>query len=269
VFVLVLLFQSRLIFPAPSEFSRETPAAAGLPFEKIRLSPTADTFTSAWWIPAEQKTATVIVYFHGNGETMGDEVDREIPLLHATGANVLTVEYRGYGNSSKLRPSGVTTAQDARAAITFLEQRGIATSDVILCGWSIGSAVAAQLAAENPTARGLILLSPISSIMDVAKQMWIFRYPLRPAGWFLGSNRFDTASKISSIHMPLLMFSGSLDTLAAPWMARKIMAMANEPKTLCMVEGADHNDIMDIGQMMITRQITAFIAQTGPVAGTC
>jgi fermentation-respiration switch protein FrsA (DUF1100 family) len=103
------------------------------------------------------------------------------------------------------------------------------------------------------------LISPISSIAEVANEQWMFRYLLRPAELFLGANRFDTASRIASIHMPLLILHGSVDELAQPWMAQKIFANANEPKIIRMIQGAGHNDIMEYRDGSIGRELAAFI----------
>jgi pimeloyl-ACP methyl ester carboxylesterase len=254
----------KMIFLPPATFTPQTPAAAGLAFEDLRIPVTADTYAHAWWIPAKEQTATVLVYFHGNAEVLEDEVDREVPLFHQTGANVLLVDFRGYGSSSPLRAGGSTAAADARAAMLYLRQRGVRDSDVVICGWSIGSAIAARLAAETPEARGLILISPISSVSDVANEAWLFRYVLRPAELFLGANRFDTAGRMAAIHMPVLILSGSIDDLAQPWMARKIYAGAKEPKTLQFIDGAGHNDVMEARDGTIERRLAAFI---GPAAG--
>ena len=79
--------------------------------------------------------------------------------------------------SSKLQTNGPSTEDDARAAMRYLiEVRHIAPSDVVIAGWSIGSAVAAKLAVDSPKAAALILFSPISSVDDVANQDWTYRY---------------------------------------------------------------------------------------------
>jgi uncharacterized protein len=257
--VLLVANTGNLIFMPPPTYDSATPALASLTFEDVRIPVTADSYAHAWWIPAKEKTSTVVVYFHGNAEVLEDEVDREVLLLHATGANLLLVDFRGYGKSSRLRPNGATTAQDASAAMRYLDQRGVAASDVILCGWSIGSAVATRLATETPNARGLILISPISSVADVANQDWYYRYLLRPAQLFLGANRFDTAARVASIHMPLLIIAGSQDELARPWMVQKVFDRANEPKTLQFIDGAGHNDVMDHRDGTLERRLAAFI----------
>jgi len=262
VLVLLIVFTSKLIFLPPAKFPGTTPAALRLPFEDLHIPVTADSYAHAWYIPAAQKTSTVLIYFHGNAEVLEDQVDLVIPLLRGTGANLLLVDFRGYGSSSPARPTGATAADDARAAMRFLANRGISTSDVIIAGRSIGSAIAAQLAAETPHAGGLILISPISSVADVANRDWLFRYLLRPAQLFLGANSLNTAARIPTIHAPLLILAGSKDELAEPWMAHKIYDRANQPKTLQFIEGADHNDIMEPRDGTLERTLASFIART-------
>ena len=260
--VLLVVFQGALIFPAPKVILFSTPANAGLAFQDLYLPVDGTTRIHAWWVPASTPTAKVLLYFHGNAQVLEDEAGHEAPLFHQTGANLLLVDYRGYGRSSPLAPSGATMAADARAAMRYLtEQRSAASKDIFLCGWSIGTGVAAQLATETPHAGGLILFSAITSVPDIANQQWIFRYPLRAAQWLRHTNDFATKTKIASIHMPLLLMTGSRDSLAQPWMARQLYARANEPKTLVLVNEAEHNDIFDMGGDQIVTQMKRLLVQ--------
>jgi pimeloyl-ACP methyl ester carboxylesterase len=258
--VIVIVFQGRMIFLPPMPVSSAKPSMA---FDDLHIPVTANTHIHAWWIPAREKTSTVILYFHGNAQLLEDEADNEVPLFIQTGANLLLVEYRGYGGSSPLQTSGATATEDARAAMGYLSAKGFAPSRIIVAGWSIGSAVAVNLAVETPGLKGLVLFSPITSVTDVAKEMEVFRYLLRPALWFLGSNRLDSEAKISSVPAPLLMFSGSVDTLAVPAMARRLLAQANEPKRLVTIQGAGHEDVMLHRDGTVERELGAFVGVAG------
>jgi pimeloyl-ACP methyl ester carboxylesterase len=258
--ILVSVFETKLIFPVPSSVSSRTPEIAGLSFEDLHIPVEGKTQIHAWWVPAQQPTSTVILYFHGNAELLEDEADNEVPFFHQTGANLLMVDYRGYGGSSHLQTTGRTTAEDARAAMRYLrEQRQVPDANIVICGWSIGTGVATQLALEAPEASGLILISPITSVYDVANQVWVFRYVLRPAQWLSSVNAFDNKAKIASIHMPVLIMTGSEDPIAEPWMAKTLYQRANEPKTMRIIEGASHNDIFGIGEHTILHELQTFL----------
>ncbi|MGA3210939.1 MAG: alpha/beta fold hydrolase, partial [Terriglobales bacterium] len=240
-----------------------TPASLNLAFEDLHIPVDSTTQIHAWWVPAEKQSAKVILYFHGNGEVLESEAGTptaEAPLLHQTGANLLLADYRGYGGSSPIQASGPRTAEDGRAAMRYLiEQRHFSLSDIYIAGWSIGSGVAVQLAVESPHSAGLILLSPISSIYDVANQDLIYSTVLRPGQWIDNTNNFGNKNKIASVHMPVLIVSGTLDTIAAPWMPKLLYDRANQPKALHMLEGVEHNDLWDKGDGTLVGYIRDFV----------
>jgi hypothetical protein len=260
VVALMVVFQGKLVFPAPAYFAPTTPADSGMVFEDVHIPVDGKTTVHAWWIPSDNPDAKVIVYFHGNAEVIQQEVDVEARVFHVTGSNVLLVEYRGYGDGGKFQTSGKTTAEDARLAMHYLErQRHIPASKIVICGWSVGSGVAVQLAVESPDAGGLVLLSGITSVEDVANQDWMYRYPLRPIEWFRHDNDFDTKSKMGAIHIPVLIISGTDDTLAPPWMAKELFERANGPKKLQMIEGAGHTDLMEPRDGALARELQKFL----------
>jgi pimeloyl-ACP methyl ester carboxylesterase len=188
------------------------------------------------------------------------ESNREVPLFRQTGANLLMVDYRGYGHSSPLHASGDTVREDALASMRYLEQtRHIAASDIVIFGWSIGTGVATQLAMDAPDAGGLILLSPITSVDDVADESWLYKDVLRPAQWLRHDNDLANKNKIGSIHMPVLIICGTVDTIAPPWMARELYARANKPKTIQWIAGAGHNDVMVSRDGAFLRAIARFL----------
>jgi fermentation-respiration switch protein FrsA (DUF1100 family) len=58
---------------------------------------------------------------------------------------------------------------------------------------------------------------------------------------------FDNLTKIRSVTAPLLIVSGTADTLTPQWMTEKIFAQARQPKQLYFVPGAGHNDLLQSG----------------------
>lgn len=258
---LLFIFEARLIFLPPDVVSSATPAAANLPFEDLHIPVDALTQIHAWWIPAGQPSPAMILFFHGNGYALESEANLEAPMLHQTGANLLAVDYRGYGSSSNLHPDGPSAEADARAALRYLiEQRHVQVSDIWIVGRSIGTGVATQLAIETPHAAGLVLISPITSVSDVANQSWLYRYVFRPVQWLGQRNNFNNAAKISAAAMPVLIITGTLDQLATPAMAKILYDRAKQPKTMHLIPGAGHNDILEVGDGTLMREIQSFIA---------
>ena len=123
-----------------------------------------------------------------------------------------------------------------------------------------------QLAVESPHSAGLILLSPISSVYDVANQELIYCTVLRPSQWIDNANNFENKNKIASVHIPVLIISGASDTVAFPWMPKLLYDRANRRKTLHLLEGVDHNDLWRKGDGTVVDYIRDFVS--GGSAGT-
>lgn len=256
--VLIGLQQDRLVFPAPSGYPNLTPASVHLPFEDLHIAVNANEQIHAWYIPAANPSARVVLYFHGNAYTIEDAVSGEVRNLRDTGANLLLVDYRGYGGSSPVQENGLRACEDARAAMHYLtDQRHVRVQDVVIIGRSIGTGVAAQLALENPQAAGLVLLSPFTNVYAIARQNKTMRWlPLE----FMGSrNKLDTLAKIGQIHMPVLLIVGTQDTLTPSWMAQTLFEHANQPKHIYLVSDADHNDLWDVGGHNLIARLTTFL----------
>jgi len=258
VSVLVSLQQDRLVFPAPSDYPKLTPASIGLPFEDLHIQVNGNEQIHAWYIPAANPSAKVIVYFHGNAYTIEDTISGEVRALRDTGASLLVVDYRGYGGSSPGQANGSRACEDARAAFHYLTvQRHVRIEDIVIAGRSIGTGVAAQLAIENPRAAALVLLSPLTNVYAVARQNPTMRWlPLELMG---SRNKLDTLAKIGQIHMPVLLVVGTQDTLTPSGMAQTLFERANQPKQLYLVPDADHNDLWDVGGRDLIAHLTAFL----------
>jgi pimeloyl-ACP methyl ester carboxylesterase len=195
---LLLYFeQDDLLFPAPKTYGKANPGNLQLPFEDLRIAITPTDYIHAWWIPAEASTENVVLMFHGNGYVLEDMVAAEAAQLREIGANLLLVDYRGYGGSSPAKPRESTVFEDARAALSYLRDRKFTpVGSIYVLGRSIGSGPATQLAVENPGLGGLILESPFSSIDDAARVLPVAR--IYPVHWMLRTH-FDNLSKIGSV----------------------------------------------------------------------
>lgn len=74
-------------------------------------------------------------------------ISYDLTLPSPLGANVLTIDYRGFGDSGG-NPTEEGLGRDARAAWNWLLDEGAKPSDIILMGQSLGTGVAALLAAN-------------------------------------------------------------------------------------------------------------------------
>ncbi len=195
-----------------------------------------------------------LVYFHGNAEAAIYNIDLARSLA-ARGLDVFVAEYRGYGGCPG-SPSEAGLLLDARAAVAAACARtGAAPADVVLFGRSLGTGVAAALAAEG-VGRAVVLLSPYTSILDVAADM----VP-RPLALLALRDTFDSRARLLRAAQPVLVIHGSRDQVI-PYAHGRALAEALGPRaTLLTLEGCDHNDVF---AREATRILDAVVAAARP-----
>ena len=222
--VLLYIFQRRLIyFPMPAD-----PAFVG---EKVLVDNQGVRLRG--WVLNPGKPGAII-YFGGNSEliTHRQAFFEDVFRDHS----VYLVNYRGYG-SSEGRPSEAGLFSDALAIYDQLIEKH---DSIIAYGRSLGSGVAAYLAAKRPLHK-LILLTPYDSVAEVARK----KYPIFPVR-FLIKDRFDSAALAGDIEIPVLITSAEHDReikLAHTLALRQRFVRA--PLEYLMIAGAAHNDIVD------------------------
>jgi len=160
-----------------------TPESYGLRYEDVELRPSDGVKLHGWYVPGEPGRP-VVLFFHGNAGNISHRVEN-IAFLHRLGLGVMIFDYRGYGRSEGVASeAGITL--DARAALAWLEERGLPPGRLIYFGRSLGAAVAVQLASEVSPA-GLVLETPFTSLRDLGR----LHYPLLhiPLGWLVRDRR--------------------------------------------------------------------------------
>ena len=192
----------------------------------------------AWYAPAPPTRPTVVM-FHGNGGSLRGERYR-LKRFKDAQLGALLLAYRGYsGNAGVPNEQGLYA--DARAALDWLAQNGVASTSIVLYGISLGTGVATKMAAERDVG-AVILESPYTSTVEVAA----FRFPIVPVSWLM-EDRFESLSRIRMITEPLLVMHGDSDTVTPQRFGRQLFDAANEPKEGFWPHGLGHSDIFDHG----------------------
>jgi pimeloyl-ACP methyl ester carboxylesterase len=223
----------RLLFPAPRLDRAPT---IDDPTARLVELPHADgSRTAALHFPGPPGARTVVV-FHGNGETIFDNVDRAVELKRR-GLGVILVEYRGYGTTYGASPTEEMLYEDGEVAIAYLQREHVEPERVALWGWSLGSGVAAEMARRGHGAR-LVLLAPFTSITAMGRRF----APFLPIA-LLMSHRFDTLSKAPTIRQPTIVVHGDADELI-PFAMGASVADAIPSARLVRVAGGHHADLL-------------------------
>jgi fermentation-respiration switch protein FrsA (DUF1100 family) len=203
------------------------------------------------WFARGPDTRLVTLHLHGNGGNITYRVLSARHILEA-GSSVLLLDYRGYGRSSG-KPTEEGLYDDAVAAYTWLTRQGYRPEEVVLHGESLGTAVATHVAARKPAA-GLILEAPFTSAAAVAGRV----LPL--AGPVLMRQRYDTASQIGGIQIPVLIIHGDRDEVIAYEFGLELFEKVKSPKKFWRIPNATHNDLHLIGAREFPQRLRDFYA---------
>lgn len=240
VFALMLTRTVRqMTYPAPPV---QVPSPPPDPLAEVRLELPDGVEVVAWTGGGEglPAGAPVALFFHGNGENletmrMAGVFDR----FRGLGVAVLALDYPGYGRSEgETRESQIISA--GAAAWEALERRAPEGCPRILAGWSLGAAVAVQVAAEHPgRIDGLLLLSPWNRLADVAAAHfppWIVRTLL--------AEKYDSIESASRWSGPSLVVHGRRDSIIPVALGRELYDALPDPKRWIEIDDAGHNDLL-------------------------
>ncbi len=173
-----------------------------------------------------------VLYLGGNAEA----VEASLPLLGAALAPraVHVVPYRGYSGNPG-RPSEAALVADALAVFDELARRH---RRVAVVGRSLGSGVAAAVAAQRPVER-LVLVTPFDSVLELARR----QFPFLPLGLIL-RDRFESTRRAPGLGMPVLVIRAGVDRVV-PRRSTEALLAALPAATTEHVEiaAAGHNDL--------------------------
>ena len=239
--LLMLRFPAFLVNALAFHPSKAIPSLSGASasIEEVSFKALDGTHLQAF-IKRHPGNKRLILFFHGNAGNAYSRLGDLQSLSETTASSVLLLSYRGYGKSEG-SPSELGVYQDAEAALQYAQNDlNFAEEDIFLLGRSLGSAVAINLAQHRNFA-GLILVAPLTSGRDMARQMGL--------GWIAGiaGSPLNSLEKVANIPSPALFIHGNADNVIPIEMGRRLFeAYEGAPKTFQEIPGAGHNNILAV-----------------------
>eukprot|EP00871_Galdieria_phlegrea_P001398 jgi/Galph1/2259/GphlegSOOS_G950.1 len=255
------IFQENLLYHPniPTRKYEETPSDYLMTYRDIFLETEDGTRIHGWLVlqPNSRKVPT-FVYFHGNAGNISHRLSDVQHFYSKVGCNVFMVSYRGYGDSEG-RPSEKGIKLDAHAAFRFARScEMIDPRQLFLFGRSIGGAVVIALAHRfQKEIRGIVVENTFTSIDDMIDHV----LPVLQWFKFLNRNKWNSATLVPSLTVPILFLSGLRDELVPPRLMRQLYESATSSKYHQLVTFADgtHNDTWFRGGSAYYDAISSFV----------
>lgn len=277
--------QARIVRDAAfSGWYYERPEELHLPFSP-ELVGSALGPCPAWLFPAGEGDIWVI-QVHGRGTTRA-ECLRAVPIFHGLGITSLVVSYRNDGEAPRSRSGtytlGATEWRDVDAAVGFARRRG--AKRVIIMGWSMGGAIALQLAlnsAHRDLIVGLVLDSPVVDwriVLDY--QARLIKLPpavtrlaitvlgadwataLTGAGAAIPFRRLDVLARSAELRHPILILHSDDDGFVPSDASHDLVVARPDLVDLDVFSVARHTKLWNYDQERWTGRITRWLTQHG------
>ena len=233
---LVYSFQEKMIFfpeKLPQEYAFDFEGSSE--FEEINFQTEAKISINALLFKAGTSAkGGLVLYFHGNagslhswGYIAGDFTQK--------GFDILIIDYRGYGKSTGKINSEKGLHQDASFIYNKMRER-YNEDEIVVYGRSIGTAIAAKVAAEN-NPKSLILESAYYNFIDLANH----HYSIFPNSILL-KYRLANNTYLPKVNCPVFLIHGTQDHIV-PYESSVKLAQLSKNIKLTGIEGGGHNDL--------------------------
>lgn len=276
----VILILGPLILLQPHRRTREwyarfteelEPRDKGLPQENVWIT-TPDGVRLGGWLVACKKARGTIIYLHGVGDCRIGGVEMSA-FFYGQGFNVLLYDSRHHGESGgRYCTYGFFEKHDVSTAIDYLQQRSdLDLGKVGLFGTSMGAAVAIQAAAIDMRIGAVVSEASFTTLRSIAvdyqrrliKLPWHFLRNValarsqRVAGF--KARLVSPVDDVKRLHCPILFVHGSRDTFIDAQYSKQLFEASPEPKQLLVIDGADHNNVWEVGGERYRQALTSFL----------
>ncbi len=254
-----------------------SPAQLGLPFDSFSFT-ASDHYTglSAWFIPAEIPTATII-YLHGVGDNKMSGL-LLAKIFHDNNFNVMMYDSRVHGESSgRYCTYGFHEKYDVQKAIDALKifegQKKYHIGKIGVFGTSMGAAIALQAASIDTRISAIVSEASFATLRQITVdyQKRLLRLP-----WHFLRNiamkRSETIAQfkhreispinaVKNIHVPVIFIHGKNDAFIKYEYSQQLFNAANDPKELWLIDNANHNNVHDTGKEEYEDRLIRFFKQ--------
>lgn len=186
--LLLFLSQSAAWALNPSRTYKQRPEKYNMEYKAFQV-PTNDKKAklNAWYFPAtvkkdkKKRTSKLILISHNGEGNMGDYL-RRVDQFTSIGYNVVTYDYRGYGESSDFEIDNnqyiyAEFTNDVSSMIAYCSEK-YADSDLNIYGWGVGAGLSLGVGFHKKEVKTIIADTPFLSMEDLETRFESCEKPL-------------------------------------------------------------------------------------------
>jgi len=206
------------------------------PFAELEIkSSTGQSINTILFSPTTPQSKGTILYFHGNADNM-QRWGRYAVDFTKLGYQVLMIDYTGFGKSEGT-PTEVQLYQNAEDVWTW-SQHHLKEKNFIIYGRSLGTGVAAHLAAQHKASQ-LILETPFYELaQDRYKPFFIFGL----------KHKFPNYKYLPQIDCPIAIIQGTNDWVVSLASAQKLIPLLKPTDNFFVIEGGGHKNLREFDE---------------------
>ncbi len=241
ILLAVTLLQSGCssLFFFPDRVTYVTPDRLNLEYRDVYMDTVDGETLHGWWLPAETPARGTIYYLHGNAQNISSHIFN-VAWLPGEGYNVLTIDYRGYGDSTG-DPDLEGSLVDVETGLRWLvQQPETRDQPLFILGQSLGGALGLTLASawqqrgEQPPLNAVVLDGTFSGFRGIAREKlagfwltWPFQIPL---SWTIPED-YEGRDLIAAISpVPVMIIHSVRDGIIPFHHGQDLYQAAREPK---------------------------------------
>ena len=221
----------------------------------------------AWHVPSHN--GAIIVYLHGSPGSRSSLLP-EATALAAQGYGALLVDLPGYGKSQGKRRWDASSRESVRRAIDFAAaQPDVDPRRIAGFGYSMGTAIMAEVAADDARVRSLVLMAGFTRLEDQMRHQFRSRVPGSVAAALLAARNagvavdtLDTEAAVRRLGpRRLLLIAGQLDDIVPLPMPEQLARVA-EHAELYVAPGVGHTGFAERLGSAYFQRLADFFATT-------
>ncbi len=220
-------------------------------FSQFEVNINHDGFNlHGWFINREiSPEHPLIIYYGGNAEEVSNNL---FDLEKYEKESLLFMNYRGYGKSTG-SPSQASLFSDALFIFDyFSDTYSIPSTNIILMGRSLGSAVATYVAKLRHI-KAVILISPFDSLVNIAQE----HYPIFPVKLLL-KHPFESVQIAQEITVPMITVIAGQDRIISNERSVTLVEHWGGECNYVTIKDAGHNTISNYPQYWDTIRLFLF-----------